>query len=76
MEIVDESSGEILVVRDAQRSCLSVHIRGLSPEDYRVVQLSRQEARRLAALLLYQAERLGERLRPVPDGSYDEQNCA
>jgi len=63
---MDEESGEILVMRDSFRACLEVHVRGASPEDYRVVRLNRHEARRFAALLLFQAERLGEaRLAPV-----------
>ncbi len=77
MEIMDEGSGEILVVRDAFRSCVAVHIRGVSPDDYKVVQLSRAEARRLAALLLYQADRLGDtRVRPAGDPGEGELNCA
>ncbi len=77
MELMDESAGEILVVRDAFRSCVAVHVRGLSPEDYRIVQLTRQEARRFAALLLYQAERLGDlRIRPAGGPGESELNCA
>jgi len=57
---MDEDSGEILVMRDAFRAFIEVHVRGTSPEEYRVVRLNRQEARRFAALLLFQAERLGE----------------
>ena len=77
MDIMDESAGEILVVRDPFRSCVSVHVRGLSPDDYRIVQLTRQEARRLAALLLYQAERLGDlRVGPADDHGEGELNCA
>ncbi len=77
MEIIDECAGEILVVRDPFRSCVAVHVRGLSPDDYRIVQLTRQEARRLAALLLYQAERLGDRrVRPAGGPDESESNCA
>jgi hypothetical protein len=77
MDIMDESAGEILVVRDPFRRSVAVHIRGLSPDDYRIVQLSRQEARRLAALLLYQAERLGDlRVRPAEGPGEGELNCA
>jgi len=57
---MDEETGEILVVRDAFQSRIEVHVRGTSPEDYHVVRLSRVEARRLAALILFQAERLGD----------------
>jgi len=56
---MDEESGEILVLSDPLRSCIEVHIRGASPDAYRVVRLDRHESRRLAALILYQAERLG-----------------
>ena len=71
MKVVDEVTGEVLVVRNPFRSCVEMHVRGTDPEDYRVVRLARQEARRLAALLLFQAERLeGPRARRVP--TYDE----
>jgi hypothetical protein len=77
MDIMDESAGEILVVRDPFRSCVAVHIRGLNPDDYQIVQLTRQEARRLAALLLYQAERMGDlRVRPAGGTDEGELNCA
>ena len=65
MTLMDEEAGEILVMRDPYRSCIEVHVRGTSPEEYRVVRLSRHEARRFAALILFQAERLGE-TRPAP----------
>ena len=77
MDIMDESAGEILVVRDPFRLSVAVHVRGLSPDDYKIVQLSRQEARRLAALLLYQAERLGDlRVAPAEGPGEGELNCA
>ena len=67
MKIMDEETGEILVMRDAFGSRIEVHIRGRCPDEYRVVRLDRREARRFAALILYQAERLGEmRLAPAP----------
>jgi len=56
---MDEDSGEILVVREASLARIEVHIRGTNPDEYRIVRLDRHEARRLAALILYQAERLG-----------------
>jgi hypothetical protein len=66
MKIMDEVTGEILVMRDPFRSCVEVHIKGTVPDEYRVVRLARQEARRLAALILFQAERLeGVRVRRV-----------
>ncbi len=66
MKLRDEEAGEILVVRDESASCIALHVRGMSPDAYRVVRLNRREARRLAALILFQAERLGEtRLAPA-----------
>ncbi len=71
MKVADEVAGEVLVVRNPFRSCVEVHIKGTAPEDYRVVRLARQEARRLAALILFQAERLeGTRARRL--ATYDE----
>jgi len=71
MKVADEVAGEVLVVRNPFRSCVEVHIKGTAPEDYRVVRLARQEARRLAALILFQAERLeGPRVRRM--ATYDE----
>jgi len=77
MEILDEGVGEIRIVRDAYRSHVAMHIKQTMREDDWVVRLTRQEARRLAALLLYQAERLGDlRLSPAADAEEDESNCA
>jgi len=68
MKIMDEVTGEILVMRDPFRSCVEVHIKGTVPDEYRIVRLARQEARRLAALILFQAERLeGARVRRVEE---------
>jgi hypothetical protein len=61
MKTMDEESGEILVWRDEAGSCIALHMRGARPDEYQAVRLSRQEARRLAALILFLAERLGER---------------
>jgi hypothetical protein len=57
---MDEDTGEILVVRDPFRRRIEVHIKGAIPDAYRVVRLNRNEARQLAALILFQAERLGD----------------
>ncbi len=71
MRVEDEVAGEVLVVRNSFRSCVEVHIKGTEPEDDRVIRLARNEARRLAALILFQAERLeGVRARRVV--TYDE----
>lgn len=58
MKIENEQAGEVLVVRDPERACIEVHIKGTTFDDYRLVRLARGEARRLAALILFQAERL------------------
>ena len=74
---MDEESGEILVLRDPQRSCIELHIRGANPDAYRVVRLDRHESRRLAALILYQAERLGSAwLAPAAETGEDESKSA
>jgi hypothetical protein len=69
MRIGDLESGEILVMRDQSRSCVEVHIKGMTLDEYRTVRLARNEARRLAALILLQAERLesdhGLRVAPI-----------
>ena len=49
MRVEDEVAGEVLVVRNAFRSCVEVHIKGTAPEDYRVIRLARNEARRLVS---------------------------
>jgi hypothetical protein len=58
--MIDEESGEILVERDEARRCISLHFKGTGLEEYGIVRLNRQEARRLAALILLQAEGMGE----------------
>jgi hypothetical protein len=65
VKIIDEETEEILVDRNEARGCVEVHIRGANADDYRTVRLDRQEARRLAALILFQADKLG-RVRLVP----------
>lgn len=68
MKLIDEDMGEILVVRNEARISIELHIRGTNPEGHRSVRLARHEARRLAALLLYQSEKLGQvRLVPAAD---------
>jgi hypothetical protein len=70
VKIMDGDAGEILVVRNESGACIEVHIRGTSPDAYRLVRLTRHEARRLAALVLFQAERLGvARLAPSKESS-------
>ena len=68
---MDEETGEILVVRNESSTRIEVHIRGARPDEYRLVRLTRHEARRLAALVLYQAERLGK-VRLLPEAGLTE----
>ena len=66
VKIIEEDTGEILVARNESRACIEVHVKGTDADAYRVVRPARHEARRLAALVLYQAEKLGDiRLVPV-----------
>ncbi|HYS05721.1 MAG TPA: hypothetical protein VEW47_11075 [Candidatus Dormibacteraeota bacterium] len=77
MKTMDEESGEILVLRDPLRPFIEMHIRGANPDAYRVVRLDRHESRRLAALILYQAERLGSAwLGPVAESGEEESKSA
>jgi hypothetical protein len=67
MQTMDEESGENLVWRDEAASCVALHIRGERPDEYQAVRLSRQEARRLAALILFRPRGWERRLgRPTP----------
>ena len=63
MRMMDEETGEILVLRDPSRSRIEVHIKGTTIDEYRVVRLARREARRLWCFS--QA-----RLPPVPEFRY------
>jgi hypothetical protein len=63
MRLIDEPCGEILVGHDPARSAVEIQIAGAMNEARRL-RLTRQEARRLAALILFQAERL-ERPRAI-----------
>ncbi|HKB07124.1 MAG TPA: hypothetical protein VKF61_02455 [Candidatus Polarisedimenticolia bacterium] len=58
MQIADERVREIFVTRDPARSCVEIQVSETSGERPRVVRLGADEARRLAALLLFQAGRL------------------
>jgi len=51
---------EIQVGPDAARSSVELKIAATAGEDTRIVHLTRDEARRLAALILFQAARLDE----------------
>jgi hypothetical protein len=66
---------DVMVERDAPGSFVELQIAGGTEHDpgaehgaggaprSRIVRLTREEARRVAALILFQAERLGRRLR-------------
>jgi hypothetical protein len=58
VQIADERVHEIFVTRDPARSCIEIHVPETPGELPRVVRLSAEEARRLAALILFQSARL------------------
>ena len=58
MRAIDEPTMEIQVGSDPARSSVELRIAATAREDARIVHLSREEARRLAAFILFQAERL------------------
>ena len=58
MKEIDVLTMEIQVGPDAARSSVELKIAATAEDDARIVHLSREEARRLAALLLFQAARL------------------
>ncbi len=58
MKVTDELTMEIQVGPDAARSSVELKIAATAEDDARIVHLSREEARRLAALILVQAARL------------------
>lgn len=62
--VLDEGTNEILVIRDPFRTRIEVHLKGETPDDYAMARLSPFEARRLAAILLFQAGKLD---RPTAD---------
>jgi hypothetical protein len=58
MRLIDESTMEIQVGSDPARSSVELRIAAPAGEFARVVHLSRDEARRLAALILFQTAQL------------------
>ena len=58
MRVEDRNTGEISVGRDTSRAVVEVRIDGASGDDARVIRLNSEEARRLAALVLFQAAKL------------------
>ena len=65
MRVTDERTGEIFVARDWARSAVELHVGSTAADGARVLRLTGEEARRLAALILFQAARL-ERPRAIP----------
>src|SRR5262245_6590745 len=71
MNVLDEENEQVVVSRDPGRSIVVLTLGADGAEDARTVRLTRVEARRLAALLLFQAARLErplERWR-LPEGA-------
>jgi hypothetical protein len=73
MRVTDSQTREIFVERDPDRAGLELQIGDINTVDARFVRLTLEEARRLAALLLFQAARLDRpaarwRLSPVAMG--------
>lgn len=64
MYVTDRSAGEILVERDLSNPAVELRIEGAAGGARRI-RLSADEARRLAASILFQAARL-DRRRPAP----------
>ena len=58
MRPIDSSTGEIHVARGLEGGTVEVQIAATGAEGDRLLRLSREEARRLAALILFQAARL------------------
>ncbi len=58
MRVMDERTEEIVVARDPARSSVELQIGTTAADGTRVIHLTREEARRLAALILFQAARL------------------
>jgi len=64
MYVTDRNAGEIRVDRDPANPAVELRIEGHAGSA-RIIRLSADEARRLAALILFQAARL-DRRRPAP----------
>jgi hypothetical protein len=58
MKTIDELAMDIEVGEDPARSTVELKVPARAGEDARTVHLTRDEARRLAALILFQAARL------------------
>jgi hypothetical protein len=58
MRLSDSETHEIVVERDAAGAGVALQIGNIDTDDSRVVHLTSEEARRLAALILFQTARL------------------
>jgi len=58
MRLTDERTEEILVAHDWARSAVELHLGSTATDSARIIRLTNEEARRLAALILFQAARL------------------
>jgi len=65
MKLTDERTGEIFVTRDSAHSAVELHVGSTVADGARIIRLNNVEARRLAALILFQAARL-DRPRATP----------
>jgi len=65
MKVTDERTGEISVTRDWAHSAVELHVGSTAAHGARILRLTGEEARRLAALILFQSARL-ERPRTTP----------
>jgi hypothetical protein len=58
MRLIDQRTEEVLVERDPERQRIEVHVGATGDAGARIVRLTSEEARRLAALLLFESARL------------------
>ena len=75
MKVTDERTGEIVVTRDWARSAVELHVGSTAADSTRILRLTGEEARRLAALILFQFARL-ERPRATPAHAESERESA
>ena len=71
MIVIDPGTREILVERDPARASVELQIGNVEAQGVRSIHLTREEARRIAGLLLFEAARLERpvtswRFVPVP----------
>ena len=71
MKLTDERIGEVFVTRDWAQPVVELHVGSTIEDGDRIIRLTGLEARRLAALILFQAARL-QRPRVTRDLTHDE----